>query len=75
MLSTTTAPALTAYGANFADTEPPAEKRAISTPSNESSVVNSTVTSCPLYFNTFPAEREDDKRRTLSIGSVDCSNC
>ena len=59
MLSTTTAPALTAYGAYLAEVDPPAEKSAISTPSNASSVVSSMVTSWPLNCKTLPAERAD----------------
>ena len=44
----------TAYGAYLAEVDPPAEKSAMSTPSNASSVVSSIVTSWPLNCKTFP---------------------
>ena len=47
-LSTTTQPALAAAGANFSEVPPPAENRAMSTPSKLSSVRTSTVSSPPM---------------------------
>ena len=56
-LSTTTAPALTAIGANFLEMPPPAENSAISTPSNEFSVSSSMTIVCPRKSSVLPAER------------------
>src|SRR3954453_1920363 len=56
-LSTTLAPALTAIGANFLEMLPPAENRAMSTPSKARSVSSSMTTSCPRNDTILPAER------------------
>lgn len=45
VLSTQTAPLLTASGKNFFETEPPADDKTKSIPSNDSGVVSSTVNS------------------------------
>src|SRR4030042_425312 len=51
VLSMTTQPAFPAMGANFSLTEPPAEKRPISTPEKEFSFNTSTVYDLPLNSN------------------------
>ena len=56
-LSTTTAPALTAIGANFLEMLLPAENSAMSTPSKARSVSSSMTTSCPRNDTVLPAER------------------
>src|ERR1700704_2074938 len=56
-LSTTTAPAFTAMGANFLETPPPAENSAISTPSKEFSVSSSIKTFWPRKSIVLPADR------------------
>src|ERR1051326_4093064 len=56
VLSTTTAPAATAIGANLALTLPPAEKSAISIPANESSLKTSTRTCLPSKGRNWPAD-------------------
>ena len=63
-LSTTTAPAFTAAGANFFDMPLPAENSAISTPSKLFSVSSVTVMSLPLYGNVLPAECAEASRRS-----------
>ena len=56
-LSTTTAPALTATGANFREMPPPAENSAMSTPSKEFSVSSSITICWPRKSIVLPAER------------------
>ena len=56
-LSTTTAPALTAIGANFLEMPLPAENRAMSTPSNERSFNSSITILSPRKSMVLPAER------------------
>jgi len=56
-LSTTTAPALTAIGANFLEMPLPAENRAILTPSNECSFNSSITILSPRKSMVLPAER------------------
>src|SRR5699024_651317 len=56
----TTVPRLTASGTNFSDTEPPAEKNAISIPSKLSGFASSTVSSWFSNESFLPAEREED---------------
>ncbi len=56
-LSITTAPALTAIGANFREMPPPAENSAMSTPSKERSVSSSITIFCPRKSMVLPAER------------------
>src|SRR5690606_1746680 len=58
-LSTTTAPALTAAGANSLLREPPAENSAMSTPSKLFSVNSSTLSVSPLKVIVLPTEREE----------------
>src|SRR3990170_3223641 len=59
VLSITTQPALAAMGAKRSLTLPPAEKRPIWLPVNESSLRTCTVRLLPLYFSAFPAERSE----------------
>src|SRR5687767_12665464 len=68
-LSTTTAPFDTATGPNFFDVEPPAEKSARCTPSNELSVSSVTVTDFPAKGSCLPAERADASARTSEYGN------
>jgi hypothetical protein len=56
-LSITTAPALTAIGANFLEMPPSAENSAMSTPSKEFSVSSSITIRCPRKSSVLPAER------------------
>ncbi len=56
-LSTTTAPALTAIGANFLEMPLPAENSAMSTPSKARSVSSSMTTFWPRNDTVLPAER------------------
>ena len=56
-LSITTAPALTAIGANLREMLPPAENSAMSTPSKERSVSSSITTGLPRKATVLPAER------------------
>ena len=58
-LSTTKQPFAAARGPNFLEMEPPAEKSAMSTPSNESSVSSSMTYVSPSNSTSFPAERAD----------------
>ncbi|KAF5042894.1 hypothetical protein DSECCO2_507970 [anaerobic digester metagenome] len=63
-LSTTTQPDLAAHGANFSEVEPPAEKRARSTPLKESSVSSCTVSFLEPNSTVVPAERDEARART-----------
>ena len=66
-LSTTTAPALTATGANSLDCAEPAENSAISTPLNASGPIFSTRSVSPRKVTGLPAERSDaNTRRSLT---------
>ena len=56
-LSTTTAPAFTAIGANFREMPPPAENSAMSTPWKEFSVSSSITICWPRKSMVLPAER------------------
>ena len=67
-LSTTTAPRAVAMGAYLRDVEPPAEKSARSTPSNELSLSSVTVMAPPANGSFLPAERADASARTLVCG-------
>src|SRR5262245_22532542 len=58
-LSTTTAPAATAIGANFLEIELPALKSAMSMPSKLLSVGASTSSVDPAKGRAFPAERAE----------------
>ena len=58
-LSTTTQPSLAACGANLSLVPPPAEKRAMSMPLNESSVNSSTAIKSPLNRSFRPTERAE----------------
>src|SRR5215467_7893088 len=69
VLSTTTAPAFTATGANWALTLPPAEKSPISIPLKESSVRTSTLISFPLNDKNCPADLSEAKRRSSPTGN------
>src|SRR5690606_12688566 len=62
VLSITTAPLLTASGASFLDTDPPAEKNAISIPSKLSGLASCTVYVVPWNSISVPAERLDDNK-------------
>ena len=55
-LSTTKQPLLAAMGPNFLEMEPPAEKRAISTPSKECSVSSSITYDSPSNTTSLPAD-------------------
>src|SRR5207244_5315105 len=67
-LSTTTAPAFTATGANLREMLPPAENSAMSTPSNERSVSSSIMTSLPRKATLLPAERALASALSLRTG-------
>ncbi len=75
VLSTHTAPRLTASGSNLLETAPPAEAKTRSTPSNTSGVASSIVIACPLKLSCLPAERLEASNFTFLTGIVDCSNC
>src|SRR3954470_7766384 len=68
VLSTTTAPAATANGANFSLTDPPAEKSAMSTPANESSRKTLTRRYFSLNGKLCPADRSEARRRSSFTG-------
>src|SRR3990167_4014403 len=68
-LSTTTAPALTADGANSRLLSPPAEKRAMSIPAKESWQSSETGYDLPLKEIFFPAERLAANRRNSPMGN------
>ena len=69
-LSTTTAPALTATGANLREMLPPAENSATSTPSNERSVSSSITTCLPRNAMLLPAERALASAFNLPTGKL-----
>ena len=68
-LSMTTAPALTAIGANFLAMPLPAENSAMSTPSKESSVSSSTTIASPRKPSVLPAERALASALSLPTGN------
>src|SRR4051812_45576326 len=65
----TTALAATAEGANSFDTDPPAEKKAMSMPLKLSLVISSTVYFSPAKSTVFPAERELASSLRFLIGN------
>jgi hypothetical protein len=69
-LSTTTAPAFTAAGANFREMPPPAENSAISTPSNDRSVSSSIAIFSPRKSMVLPAERALASALSLPTGKL-----
>ncbi len=74
VLSTTTAPAATAIGANLALTCPPAENNPMSTPWKEFSFRISTRSCLFWKGRNCPAERSEAKRRNSSTGNWRSSN-
>ena len=68
-LSTTTQPRLAASGASSFEVAPPAEKIAMSMPSNASGVASSTVMSRPSTVTVLPAERSEARRRSSVYGN------
>ena len=69
-LSITTAPALTAAGANFREMPPPAENSAMSTPSNDFSVSSSITILSPRKSMVLPAERALASALSLRTGKA-----
>src|SRR6185503_826069 len=69
-LSTTTAPAFTAAGANFREMPPPAENSAISAPSKDCSVSSSIVIFSPRKSMVLPAERALASALSLPTGKA-----
>src|SRR6185295_16559505 len=69
-LSTTTAPAFTALGANSRDALAPAENKAMSTPSNDLSVNSSTAIVLPPNLTVLPTERELASAFSLPTGKL-----
>src|SRR3569833_3769623 len=69
-LSTTTAPFLTAMGANFFEVEPPAENSPMFTPSRPCSVSSCTGTGLPRNCRVLPAERADANTRNSDKGKL-----
>ena len=68
-LSITVAPWATAAGARSSDTVPPAEKRAISTPSKASGTASPTSSVLPPTLTIRPAERPEASRRSSLSGN------
>src|SRR5580765_1361937 len=68
-LSTTTAPALTAWGAYSFDCAEPAEKNATSMPLNAPGPTFSTRIVSPLKVTVLPTERSDANARRLLTGN------
>src|SRR6185369_6704273 len=68
-LSTTTAPAFTAWGAYSFDCAEPAEKNATSTPLNAPGPTLSTRIVSPLKMTVLPTERSDAKGRRAFTGN------
>src|SRR6185312_15533353 len=58
-----------ATGAYLRDVEPPAEKSARSTPSNDASFSSVTVTLLPANGSCLPADRAEARARTLEYGN------
>ena len=69
-LSTTTAPAFTAWGAYSFDCEEPAEKRAMSTPLNASGPSLPMRMVSPLKVTVLPTERSEAKARSAFTGNL-----
>ena len=70
-LSTATAPAWAAMGPELLlEMEPPAEKRAMSTPFEAGFGSSSTVMGLPLKVIVLPAERAEARRRSSFIGKL-----
>ena len=67
-LSMTTAPAAAYFGAMAFDVAPPAENSAMSTPEMSASAASSTTMSVPRHGSVLPAERDEARKRTRSIG-------
>ena len=74
MLSTTTAPASTAAGANALLRPPPALNSAISMPANESRVSSATATASPLNVTVFPTLLDEASGRSSATGKSRCSS-
>ena len=68
-LSTTTAPARAAMGPNSLLMPPPAENRAISTPSKESSFNTSTGISLPRKVTFLPKDRSEASGTKRATGN------
>ena len=68
-LSITTAPAFAACGANSRDTVAPGEKRAISTPANESGLRRRTVSSSPRNSTCCPSLRSEASGTSSPTGN------
>ena len=69
-LSTTTAPARAAMGPYSLLMPPPAENRAISTPSKESLVNTSTGISLPRKVTFFPRDRSEARGTNRATGNL-----
>ena len=69
-LSTTTAPACTAIGANSFEMPLPALKSAMSTPAKDAAVSSSTTTSWPKAGRVLPAERAEASSVSLPMGKL-----
>src|SRR4051812_37594368 len=69
VLSTTTAPAATSFGAHSALTEPPAEERTTSRPWIVSSLSTLHSTTEPFHSIGFPAERSEAKGTSSATGN------
>src|SRR3954470_4732182 len=72
-LSMTVTPAAANFGASALDVDPPAEKRAMSSPVGSAVSASSTTTSAPAHGNVLPAERADAKYRISSTGNDRCA--
>ena len=68
LLSTTSVPAFTAWGANSLLTVAPAEKSATSMPANDEGVSSRTGTSFFANVTVFPADRAEARRRSSPTG-------
>src|SRR5207247_2656422 len=69
LLSMTVAPRATAGGASSREASPPAEKRAMSTPSKASPVASSTSRVAPSIETVLPADRSEASRRRSPTGN------
>jgi hypothetical protein len=74
LLSTTSAPASTAMGANVLDTSDPVAMRTRSTSSKERSSSASTGTVEPLKRTLLPADRPDASAFSLATGNSRCAS-
>jgi hypothetical protein len=68
VLSTTTAPASTSFGAHSALTEPPAEESTWSSPWIEPSLSGRHSTTEPFHSSCLPAERSEAKGTSSATG-------